>query len=154
MREAKESGLSGEQAGERRKEFGANELAGRKRAGMTKELWTRCKNPLVIQPAVICLISLWQAEEPADYAAAALVGAMIFFSVVLAYIQEHRSSQAVEKLQAMGRANCEVLRDGRKTEVPMTEIVPGDIVVLHAEAIIPADLRLLSAKDFLSASRR
>ncbi|MDR1304111.1 MAG: magnesium-translocating P-type ATPase [Verrucomicrobiales bacterium] len=143
-----DAGLTEEQVEERRGEFGANELAGKRQAGVLRELWTRCKNPLVIQLAVICVISLWQAAAPADYAAAALVGAMIFFSVVLAYLQEHRSSRAVEKLQAMVHTNCEVWRDGRESEVPMAEIVPGDVVVLHAGAIIPADLRLLSAKDF------
>ena len=73
---------------------------------------------------------------------------MIFLSVVLGYVQEHRSSKAVEQLQAMVETNCLVSAAARKREFPMAEIVPGDIVVLQAGAIIPADLRLIAAKDF------
>ncbi len=66
----------------------------------------------------------------------------------LAYFQERRSGREVEKLQEMVQTNCLVIRDGKEVEIPMFEIVPGDLVVLHAGAIIPADLRLLSTKDF------
>ena len=68
-------------------------------------------------------------------------GAGVFF-------QERRSGKAVEKLQEMVETNCVVLRDGKEAEIPMEEIVPGDLVLLHAGAIIPADLRLLTTKDF------
>jgi Mg2+-importing ATPase len=68
--------------------------------------------------------------------------------VGLAYVQEHRSSQAVEKLHAMVQTNCLVMRDAKECDIPMTEIVPGDIVILQAGALIPADLRLIGAKDF------
>jgi P-type Mg2+ transporter len=83
-----------------------------------------------------------------DVRAATVVGAMVLLSVVLAYVQEHRSSKAVEKLKAMVQTNSLVLRDGKECDIPIAEIVPGDIVVLQAGALIPADLRLISAKDF------
>jgi Mg2+-importing ATPase len=108
------------------------------------ELLHRCKNPLVIQLLIICFVSAITGDIPT----AALVGAMIFLSVVLGYVQEHRSSKAVEKLQAMVETNCMVVRDGKEVDIPMVEIVPGDIVILQAGAIIPADLRLVTAKDF------
>jgi Mg2+-importing ATPase len=137
-------GLTQVQVEERREEFGLNAIGQKKQAGLFKELADRCRNPLVIQLLVICVVSLIMSDIPS----AIVVGAMIFLSVVLAYIQEHRSSKAVEKLQAMVHTNCLVLRDGQEVDTPMAEIVPGDIVILHAGAIIPADLRLLNAKDF------
>ena len=73
---------------------------------------------------------------------------MVFLSVGLGFFQERRSGKAVEKLQEMVQTNCVLIRDGKEVELPMVELVPGDLVVLQAGAIIPADLRLLSTKDF------
>jgi Mg2+-importing ATPase len=108
------------------------------------ELLQRCRNPLVIQLLVICVVALIMG----DVRAATVVGAMVLLSVVLAYVQEHRSSKAVEKLNAMVQTNSLVMRGGREYDIPIAEIVPGEIVMLQAGALIPADLRLISAKDF------
>jgi Mg2+-importing ATPase len=108
------------------------------------ELLQRCRNPLVIQLLVICVVSLLMG----DVRAATVVGAMVLLSVGLAYVQEHRSSKAVEKLNAMVQTNSVVMRGGKECDIPIAEIVPGEIVILQAGALIPADLRLISAKDF------
>jgi len=139
-----ERGLSDEQVETAREEYGSNILSHRKEAGVVLELLQRCRNPLVIQLLVICVVSLLMG----DVRAATVVGAMVLLSVVLAYVQEHRSSKAVEKLKAMVQTNSLVLRDGKECDIPIAEIVPGDIVILQAGALIPADLRLISAKDF------
>ena len=139
-----EHGLSDEQVETARQEYGSNILSHRKEAGVVLELLQRCRNPLVIQLLVICVVSLLMG----DVRAATVVGAMVLLSVVLAYVQEHRSSKAVEKLKAMVQTNSLVLRDGKECDIPIAEIVPGDIVILQAGALIPADLRLISAKDF------
>jgi Mg2+-importing ATPase len=127
-----------------REKFGPNDIGHKKQMGMFMDMLMRCKNPLVIQLLVICIVSLLMG----DFRSATVVGGMVFLSVVLGYVQEHRSSKAVEQLQAMVQTNCNVIRAGKEIEVPMAEIVPGDIVVLDAGAIIPADMRLISAKDF------
>ena len=139
-----EKGLSDEQVETAREEYGSNILSHRKEAGIVLELLQRCRNPLVIQLLVICGVSLLMG----DVRAATVVGAMVLLSVVLAYVQEHRSSKAVEKLNAMVQTNSLVIRDGKECDIPIAEIVPGDIVILQAGALIPADLRLISAKDF------
>ncbi|MDD5349458.1 MAG: magnesium-translocating P-type ATPase [Chthoniobacteraceae bacterium] len=139
-----EHGLSPEAVEEAREKFGPNLLSHKQELGLLMELLLRCKNPLVIQLLVICVVALLMG----DYRSAIVVGAMIFLSVVLAHVQEHRSSKAVEELQAMVQTDCTVVRDGLECELSVGDIVPGDIVVLNAGAIIPADLRLLSAKDF------
>ena len=139
-----ENGLSDEQVETAREEYGSNILSHRKEAGILVELLQRCRNPLVIQLLVICAVSLLMG----DIRAATVVGVMVLLSVGLAYVQEHRSSKAVEKLNAMVQTNSLVIRGGKECDIPIAEIVPGEIVILQAGALIPADLRLISAKDF------
>jgi Mg2+-importing ATPase len=101
----------------------------------------------VIQLLVIAVVSYAMG----DLRAASVVGGMIVLSVSLAYFQEMRSSKAAEKLQAMIKTTCTALRAGKEVELSMRELVPGDIVVLAAGSIIPADLRLIVSKDFYTS---
>jgi P-type Mg2+ transporter len=139
-----ENGLSDEQVERAREEYGGNILSHKKEVGFVMEILQRCRNPLVIQLLIICVVSLLMG----DVRAATVVGGMVLLSVGLAYVQEHRSSKAVEKLHAMVQTNSLVLRGGKEREIPMAEIVPGDIVILQAGSLIPVDLRLIIAKDF------
>jgi Mg2+-importing ATPase len=142
--EVGDQGLTEAQVQTARMLHGRNVISTRRQAGMLKELLQRCRNPLVIQLLIICVVSLLMN----DVRSAVVVGVMVFLSVVLAYVQERRSSKAVEKLREMVRIDCLLMRGGKETDLPIAEIVPGDIVVLQAGALIPADLRLISAKDF------
>ncbi|MDD5657424.1 MAG: magnesium-translocating P-type ATPase [Elusimicrobia bacterium] len=141
---ASEKGLDPDQVEERRQRYGPNEAARAQRAGPLGEIWARAKNPLVIQLLVIATVS----GLLGDARAAAVVGAMIVLSVAMGYVQEARSNRAVEKLLSLIKAACTVLRSGREEEIPLRDLVPGDIVVLAAGDIVPADLRLTAAKDF------
>ncbi|MDD5210192.1 MAG: magnesium-translocating P-type ATPase [Elusimicrobiales bacterium] len=137
-------GLSDAQAEAARELYGFNALTRKEKKFFVFEILERFKNPLAVQLLIIGGISLWMGDDRS----AVVVGAMVFLSVILSYVQETRSGKAVEQLQKMVQANTLVIRGGRETEIPTVEVVPGDIVVLHAGAIIPADLRLVSAKDF------
>jgi Mg2+-importing ATPase len=139
-----ETGMTPSQVDEARQRYGFNDFGPKKHLGLIRELFERCRNPLVVQLIVICLVSLVMG----DVRATVVVATMLVFSVVLAYVQEHRSSRAVEKLQAMVHANCLVVRGGKEGEIPISQVVPGDIIVLQAGSIIPADLRLIASKDF------
>lgn len=144
LMKSREEGLNVSEVETLREEWGSNDLGQKKKHGFVMEILMRCKNPLVIQLLVIAAISL----ATGDIASATIVGAMVVISVGLSYYQENKSGKAVEKLNALVQTNCHVIREGKETEIPMSEIVPGDIVVLQAGSIIPADLRLISAKDF------
>jgi Mg2+-importing ATPase len=137
-------GLEPAQVEERLARFGANEAIHERRLGFLGELFERIKNPLVLQLFVIAIVSYVMG----DLRAASVVGGMIVLSVSLAYFQEMRSSKAAEKLQAMIKTTCTAFRAGKEVELSMRELVPGDIVVLAAGSIIPADLRLIVSKDF------
>ena len=144
LMKSREEGLNESEVEWIRAEWGSNDLGQKKKHGFFMEILMRCKNPLVIQLLVIATISV----AVGDPAAATIVGVMVVISVGLAYYQENKSGKAVEKLNAMVQTNCHVVRGGQEIEIAMVEIVPGDIVVLQAGSIIPADLRLISAKDF------
>jgi Mg2+-importing ATPase len=139
-----EKGLGEEAVAERLERCGHNEVERARQLGFLGEIWSRCKNPLVIQLFVIAGVSYAMG----DLRAASVVGGMVVLSVMLGYVQEMRSSRAVEKLLSMIKATCTAVRDGKEVELPLRDLVPGDIVVLAAGSIIPADMRLISAKDF------
>ena len=137
-------GLTSEQAAAKLSEFGSNTVAAGRHRSIFVDLLSRCRNPLVIQLLIITAV-FYLTGDPFT---ACIVGGMVFLSVFLSYFQESRSSRAVEKLQKMVKTTVSVLRDGKETEVLLEDIVPGDVVVLAAGSLIPADLRVLTAKDF------
>ena len=137
-------GLSKREVAKRLDEYGPNELSRSKRLGFWGDMWQRCRSPLVIQLLVISLVSVVIGEIKA----AVIVSAMVLLSVGLSYVLDRRSNLAVESLGKRVQSHTFVLREGVESEVKIAEIVPGDIVLLHAGSIIPADLRLISAKDF------
>lgn len=142
--ESTPAGLTSAEAKKRLSQFGANHLTGVKRTGLLRDLFEHLRNPLVIQLLIICGVSYVMG----DLRSALVVGAMLLLSVGLAYFQERRSSLAAERLQDMVQACSAVLRDGREIELPVEDVVPGDVVILASGDIIPADLRIVHARDF------
>jgi len=138
------NGLSSDRAEERLEEYGHNELAHTKSFGFWRDIFDRLKSPLVIQLLVIALVSSLIGEATSTI----IVSAMVLLSVGLSYVLDHRSSNAVEALGKRVQSQVLLLRDEKEVELPLSDIVPGDIVLLHAGSVIPADLRLISAKDF------
>ena len=140
-------GLTSEQAQQHLEKYGPNEMPRAKRLGFWGDIFQRCKSPLVVQLLVIAIIS----GIMDDIVSAFIVSGMVFLSVGLSYILDQRSNRAVEALGKRVQSRTVILRDGKETEVRISKVVPGDIVLLFAGSIIPADLRLLSAKDFFVA---
>jgi Mg2+-importing ATPase len=141
---ASSAGLTSEVAAQVLNEVGPNTVSVGGRQNVFLELLHRCRNPLVIQLLIIATVSCLMG----DLKSTVVVGGMVFLSVFLSYFQEARSAAAVEKLQQLVKTSVTVLRDGKEVEVPLEEVVPGDVVILAAGSLIPADLRVLSAKDF------
>ena len=140
-------GLDAQEVEKRREEYGSNEVINRRRGGPIAEILRRFRNPLVIQLLVIAAVAFVMG----DLRSTIVVGGMVLLSVGLSYVQETRSSRAVERLKTMIQTNTTVRRDGRDQEVPLADLVPGDLVVLDAGAMIPADLRIVRAKDLFVA---
>lgn len=138
------NGVSSQEAKTRLDYYGYNELAHARKLNAWMDLLNRCKSPLVIQLLAIATISLIIGEAIST----CIVSAMVVLSVGLSYILDRRSTNAVEALGKRVQSHVVVVRDAKEVELPISEVVPGDVVILHAGSIIPADLRLISAKDF------
>ena len=142
-------GLTQEEAERRTEIYGPNEIAAHRPIGWPTRLFHALRNPLVILLAALAIISL----ATGDVRAATVMTLMIVLGVVLRFVQESRADTAAAALRGMITVTATAIRDGRPTEVPLRDIVPGDVVVLTAGDMIPADVRLLTAKDlFVSQS--
>jgi len=137
------SGLSSDEVERRLKIFGYNELAKRKKRAAIVEFLSHFRNPLVIILLIAGLISGFFGEIPS----ATIVFSIVILSVVLDFYQESKAERAAEMLKERVTTTATVLRDGVKHEVRLPEIVPGDIIYLSAGDIVPADARLINAKD-------
>ncbi len=140
-------GLTEEEAQRRIEEYGPNVVTHENRFPRVKLFIKACLNPLVILLTVLAIISFATAHEASDYAGAGVMVAMVVLGVALRFIQEARADTAAAKLKAMIRVTATVLRGGQAREIPLGELVPGDVVRLAAGDMIPADLRILSCKD-------
>ncbi|HXM38551.1 MAG TPA: magnesium-translocating P-type ATPase [Gemmatimonadales bacterium] len=143
------AGLTQAEAERRLAIHGPNEIATQRPVGWPVRLLHTLRNPLVILLAVLAAVSL----ATGDIRAATVMTLMIVLGVGLRFMQEARADNAAAALRAMIRVTATAIRDGRPREVPLREIVPGDVIVLAAGDMIPADVRLLTAKDlFVSQS--
>ncbi len=129
---------------------GVNQASHEKPPHWTLQLLRTFKNPFIIVLLVLAVVEL--VTSPDDLTGPIIIAVMVLISVVLNFTQEFRSSRAAEQLKAMVRNTATVTRrasDGHseRIEVPVIELVAGDIVHLSAGDMVPADLRLLSAKD-------
>jgi Mg2+-importing ATPase len=136
-------GLSGAEADSRLKQVGTNEIAREKRQSVLMRLLSNIKNPLVLLLMALGVISYLTG----DLRATMVIFVMVVLGVVLRFFQELRADNAAEKLQAMVSNTATLVRDGKEEEVSLKLLVPGDIIRLAAGDMVPADVRVLSAKD-------
>jgi len=137
------AGLSAGQVRERLEEYGPNTVVHEEAARWWTYLFSAFNNAFVLLLLVLAAV----AALTRDFEAAAIISIMVLVSAVLRFMQEYRSNLAAEKLKAMVETTATVTREGIKREAPVDELVPGDIVHLSAGDMIPADLRLIAAKD-------
>jgi Mg2+-importing ATPase len=136
-------GLRQAEAEERARTTGANEVAQEKPEGWPLRLMKIVRNPLVILLATLSAISF----ATGDPRAGTVMAMMVALSVGLRFWQEARASAAAEKLKALIHVTATVVRDGKPRELPLRDLVPGDVVHLAAGDMIPGDVRVLSSKD-------
>jgi Mg2+-importing ATPase len=136
-------GLSPGEVERRLQQFGSNEVS-RKRPSPVVQFLTHFKNPLVIILLIAAAISVFTG----DMTDAAIIIFIILASVCLDFYQEYRAGNAVELLKQKITTTSTVVRGGVKAEVAISRLVPGDIILLSAGDIVPADARLFASKDF------
>ncbi|MBP1599184.1 MAG: magnesium-translocating P-type ATPase [Acidobacteria bacterium] len=136
-------GLSEAEADSRLKRVGTNEIAREKRQSALMRLLSNIKNPLVLLLLALGVLSYLTG----DLRAMVVIFVMVVLGVVLRFFQEMRADNAAEKLKAMVSNTATLVRDGKEAEVSLKKLVPGDIIRLAAGDMVPADVRVLSAKD-------
>jgi Mg2+-importing ATPase len=141
-------GLSAAEAAIRLKTCGSNLVARERKPTIPEEIWNRARNPLNALLLTLAGVSYFLG----DLRTSVVIATMVVLAITTAFIQEHRSNQAAARLRAMVHTTASVRRgasssDDPFVEVPIDCLVPGDVVRLAAGDMIPADLRLLEARD-------
>lgn len=153
MLESDEGGITETTADERILEFGLNEVHYDRAPSWWKQLLKSFINPFISILAAIVAVSyimdVWMASPgEEDYKTVVVVVLMIVISGLLSFFQEYRSNRAAEQLKNMVKTTATVLRkDAGKSEILMSQLVPGDIIYLSAGDMIPADCRIVQSID-------
>ena len=138
-------GLTAAQAAQRLAVVGPNSVEDAQRLGPLRLLWRQVESPLVLILIFAAAVSLGLSQ----WVDATIIFAIVIGSTLLGFYQEYRASAAVEELKKRLALTCRVVRDGIEGTVRADALVPGDVLVLSAGNLIPADGRILEARDFL-----
>ena len=137
------AGLTAAEAARRLDRFGPNEPAASKLRSPGTDLLHVFMNPLVLILVIAAIASVFLGQK----VDAGIIGTIVLLSAAIDFGQTRRSQRAVEQLRKRTAPTATVLRDGEWKEIPRREVVPGDLVQLSAGDLVPADGRLLAARD-------
>ena len=137
-----DAGLSATEAARRLAAYGPNAIRSHG-VRVLAVLWNQLRNPLLILLAGATLVALFTGEVTD----AVIILAIVALSVGLGFFNEYRSARVVEALHDTIRHRTLLLRDGAQLSVDVTDVVPGDVVLLRTGDLVPADMRLLDAKE-------
>lgn len=138
------NGLSSAEAAARLRRYGANRLEGQHRFSLLRKILSRFRNPLVLILLAAATISAFTG----DVASLAIISTMVLFSVLLDSLQEYRAERAADELKISVALKEQALRDRREVTVRADQLVTGDVVLLAAGDLVPADGRVIEARDF------
>jgi Mg2+-importing ATPase len=137
------SGLSQDEAKARLKTYGPNSLKPQKRLSTFALLLSQYKSPIILILIFAAILSFFLGDHPD----AVIILVIVLISGLLAFWQEKGATQAVAKLLALVQIKATVRRGGQEQDVPVEEVVPGDVVLLNAGDVIPGDALILTSKD-------
>ncbi len=144
------SGLSYVEARKRLEKNGKNELAHKKKKSGLVKFLSQFKDVLIIVLLVSAVISIVMGAVEKNYEEfidAGIILIVVLFNAIIGFIQERNSERAMESLKSMTKPYCTVTRQGRTFKIKSEDLVLGDIVVLEAGDIVPADLRLIETSS-------
>ena len=141
--ESSQNGLTSAEAKKRLSKFGMNQIIKKKGDGVLKLLWRQINNPLIW----VLLGSSTLATLLGKITDGLVVLSVVVVNTIIGFIQEYKAGKAIEALSDMVPENATVLRDGKYIMMPVSEIVPGDIVQMAAGDRVPADMRLIQQKN-------
>src|SRR5579862_3214728 len=138
------NGLSSAEVAARRLRYGPNTLEARRRLSLPLKFLSRFRNPLVI----ILLVAAAISALTGDLTSFIIISTVVLMSAALDTVQEYRAEEAAEALKVSVALKERVLRDGQQATVLGQDLVPGDVVLLAAGDLVPADGRLVESRDF------
>lgn len=146
----KENGITNEEAEAKLQKLGPNEIRQAKPKKWYNYFWESLVTPfncILIGIALILTYTDVILPETPIYANIIVIAILVIASTLLDFFEEFRSNKAAEKLKKMVETKTTVIRNGQKLDIPIKNVVIGDTVVLSAGSMIPADLRVIEAKD-------
>lgn len=144
------TGLTADEAENRQEQYGSNVITAGTSNTMLHRLREAAVNPFNLVLFIIAVITLFTDviySSVPDFLTVSIILALILLSSLVAFVQGERSNAAAEKLSGMISNKADVWREGRLTEILISEVVPGDIIKLSAGDMIPADVRFITTKD-------
>ncbi len=138
------NGISSDEAEERLKTYGPSTLDTRPQRTVIGLFLNQFKSPIVL----ILLFATILSAFVQDWLDAIIILAIVLASAVLSFVQEYSASNAAEKLKEQISVKVNVLREGQTQAIPTEDVVPGDVVLLTAGSLVPADGLVLDCKDF------
>ena len=145
-----ENGITNEEAESKLQKLGPNEIRQAKPKKWYNYFWESLVTPfncILIGIALILIYTDVILAETPSYANIIVIAILVIASTLLDFFEEFRSNKAAEKLKKMVATKTTVIRNGQKLDIPIKNVVIGDTVVLSAGSMIPADLRVIEAKD-------
>jgi P-type Mg2+ transporter len=137
-------GLSSVEAAARLIHFGPNLIHAEGKRALLLQFLAKFRNPLVIILLTASALSAFTGDAISFF----IISSIVLTSVTLDFVQEYRAGQAAESLRQSVAVRGQVLREGKPLEIPLAEMVPGDVALLAAGNLVPCDGRVLEAKDF------
>lgn len=136
------SGLSSKEAAERLEKYGANTLQEGKKKSLLEKFVDQFKDFMILVLLVAAVVSMFAHSGDPDPTDAIIILAVVLLNAVLGVFQESKAEEAIEALKKMASPVASVLRDGHVEHIKGEDIVVGDVVILEAGDVVPADMRL------------
>ncbi len=145
-----EGGLSAAEAEKRLAEHGKNELTGEKKKSLITRFFLQFKDVMVIVllcAAVVTAVIATVEKNYSDFIDVGIILAIVIINAIIGVVQESKAEQALEALKNMSKPYAKVRRGGEISKVESATLVPGDVVILEAGDIVPADMRLTDSRS-------
>ena len=146
-------GISSEQVGSLRSEFGENKLSEKKKKSTFARFMDQFKDVMIIILIIAAIISFVVAcveKNPKEFFEPALIILIVILNAVMGVVQESKAEKALDALKGMSAPHARVIRNGEEKVIDAAELVPGDIIRLEAGDFVPADARLLHSVSLKS----
>ena len=136
-------GLSDEEVRSRQKNYGYNELSKKKSKSIFKLALYELKDPMIIILILASILSFFLDEFVEGY----VILFIVFINTIISVVQQKKAEASIEALKSISAPTAHVIRNNSEIIIPASELVIGDIVILEAGSVVPADIRLIESAN-------